>query len=72
MSGWQDIETAPKDGTNILLFVPYGNQVLISRWTRFSQMQGQWAWSDFKTGPLPYDPTHWMPLPPPPGGGGET
>lgn len=58
---WQPIETAPKDGTNIIANVPgfgMGKMVLFwmdSRWRESAQMLG-----------LKVEPTHWMPLPQPP------
>lgn len=62
---WQDIETAPKDGTRILAIWRYrpedphagsaSHEVV--RWC------GWWDSSDGLTRP---EPTHWMPLPPPP------
>ena len=71
---WQPIETAPKDGTNILI---YGNwttdmkgamneekEILIAHW-----VYDEW----FVEGSEMYAPTvtnatHWMPLPEPPNG----
>jgi hypothetical protein len=61
---WQPIETAPKDGTDVLLWVPDG--------TYFSlMMTGSYegedmGWCDNARGSPGFDPTHWMPLPPPP------
>lgn len=72
-SGCQPIETAPKDGKSILLWIGHPN-------ARFSAdpIQDGWAgwcrgrWSDFNGGGWTWDgfvgtPTHWQPLPPPPG-----
>lgn len=72
MTEWQDIRTAPKDGTEILLFIDgfYPKRV-IARWYG--------PWSNWMVGAFPNDPareeyhrigakvpTHWMPLPEPP------
>jgi hypothetical protein len=54
--GWQPIETAPKDGTYVLLATPRG-RIADGNFCNY----GVWSW--------PYvmvEPTHWMPLPPPP------
>lgn len=54
---WQPIETAPKDGTRVLLSTPTGKIADGA----FYQRYGVWSW--------PYvmaNPTHWMPLPAPP------
>lgn len=64
---WQPIETAPKDGTKILVCITYG-------------LDGGWEtiqWVDWQKGPfvwpiyqdridIPFPPTHWQPLPEPP------
>lgn len=55
---WQPIETAPKDGSFILLATPKG-RIADGFW---SPVYGVWSW--------PYvmvEPTHWMPLPGRPG-----
>lgn len=67
MSEWQDIITAPKDGTYVLLFTPSG---IVE--CSYDDFDG-WVQSSCRTS---YDghgevflidkPTHWMPLPTPP------
>lgn len=55
--GWQPIETAPKDGTLILLAIPQG--VVAASWQEWAP--GEW-W--FGSDIVDYDDaTHWMPLP---------
>lgn len=64
MSEWQPIETAPKDGRDILLWP--------TRWPRkkidlgfWNDGSGSWSLStDIEYSPQ--NPTHWMPLPEPP------
>ena len=62
---WQPIETAPKDGTLVLLsgfglpvwqgyWVGQVGRHAINGWTRFNSVDMEWK------------PTHWMPLPEPP------
>lgn len=57
--GWQTIETAPKDGTHILLFVDApeldGKCYEVGLWCEFEDDEPRWS-SDF-------DPSHWMCLP---------
>jgi hypothetical protein len=55
---WQPISTAPKDGTNILIFEADEGTVRISRW-RDDTIPTGWAGSDRA-------PSHWLPLPDPP------
>ena len=74
LTGWQPIETAPRDGTEILMT----NGVDVSSGQWFSEYGGTYdqegapngderdaGWMDWIGGMQP-DPTHWMPLPPPP------
>jgi hypothetical protein len=55
-SGWQLIETAPRDGTVVDVYCP--------TWGR---MPERW-WDDGHWVGTPHDftPTHWMPVPKPP------
>ena len=73
MSEWQPIETAPKDGTSILVY--FGTiGVRQVAWTEPSYADWEiWCVDDNKHGPYalrgysdegPRAPTHWMPLPP--------
>ena len=78
---WQDISTAPKDGTHIIVFNGDGdkrfytepNAIGIVKWDNngFTLSSGEnaiygWMAVDCCDGVTQYDPTHWMPLPPPP------
>ena len=54
---WRPIETAPKDGTSILLATPSGKAADGFWDARYNV----WAWPYVKV-----DPTHWKPLPIPP------
>lgn len=60
--GWRPIETAPKDGTNVLMYRD-GN-VKQAHWLADEQAWGSrrhgWKFSAWD------GPTHWMPIPPPP------
>ena len=72
---WQPIETAPKDGTEILAyFGPHTGVVQVSWNSPDYDGFKLWVVDDRKHGPYylrgysnPY-PTHWMPLPPAPEG----
>lgn len=63
MNAWQTIDSAPKDGTRVLVFRAKWAENMFVAW--FNTETGDWA-------PLlsPYiglrDVTHWMPLPEPP------
>ena len=68
VGGWEDISTAPKDGTNIDLWcrdVKTGESYHFpdSYWCRDRQ---QWHGCDEYIWPEVDVPTHWRPLPPPP------
>lgn len=75
MSDWQPIETAPKDGTRVLLFInrTYGEKFIL----------GHWDDNKYSKNPRPYwtndsqsaygivvtrenQPTHWIKIPEPP------
>lgn len=62
MSEWHPIETAPRDGTHILLWAPAWDAPSTG-WTYANDL-----WQDCPKGHhLPgRTPTHWMPLPFPP------
>ena len=81
MTEWQPIETAPRDGTAILLFIPDGytlcgltDGVVIGHWSAADlpadapEHDDNWYQLN-QDGGFPCDilPTHWMPLPEPPG-----
>lgn len=58
---WQPIETAPKDGTFILVAVPgdVKTHIMLVWWV------DGWCFDMTKT-PITGTPTHWQPLPKPP------
>lgn len=59
-TGWRPIDTAPKDGQDVLLNYE-GRVPVVAAWFR-----GGWAPMDLEGEHLPSIPTHWMPLPAPP------
>lgn len=63
---WQPIETAPRDGTEILVIDAtwFNAKINQSSWKndKFDKEHGGW-WDGFSTC---YRPTHWQPLPSPP------
>jgi hypothetical protein len=65
---WQTIETAPKDGTRILLFD--GADMYVAAWEDSSMSINEtknWVYAvvstDWNYYEVVYNPTHWMPLP---------
>lgn len=68
---WQPIETAPKDGTKILLGRfdgtgrEYDGRIRVD-WWRSRMGAGYTGFGHFN--PTYWPPTHWMPLPAPPDG----
>lgn len=80
-AGWQPIETAPKDGTQVLLcqatdaggnpIEPLGIFCQVAAWWQEEEdpnEPGEWiVYCSIPAEPkLFFDPTHWMPLPPNP------
>ena len=74
---WSPIETAPKDGTNVLLYYPgYSRKEWIGRYYKNEtyshgvltrKSEGWHNGADTLLGMVKEcDPTHWMPLPSPP------
>lgn len=65
---WQPIETAPLDGTLILIYCPGG--ISIAPWPPGPEMPRAKRIKMAKIGEWPdhhmWSPTHWMPLPEPP------
>jgi hypothetical protein len=57
---WQPIETAPKDGTEILAWVEVKQKRMVMS---FDRKWGAWISSP---GRYSYQPTRWTPLPPAP------
>lgn len=74
MTEWQTIDTAPRDGTQILLCQAYdieGTPIDALAWGLFVQVAAWWGeedeWIVYCSMPcdpaLHFEPTHWMPLP---------
>ena len=65
---WQDIATAPIDGTDILVCVTYNlsaDEWETKIWVDWQVPTERWPvyWGKID---VPFPPTHWMPLPSPP------
>jgi hypothetical protein len=63
---WRPIETAPKDGTAVLLFRQLDGSDgywLVGWW---QEADAGWFWGSHKLLREAMAPTHWMPLPTPP------
>lgn len=64
--GWQPIETAPRDGTRVLL--AHDEWVGAGAWCKEGNGNGPF-WTDYSVASWPYEeyaeiaPSHWMPLP---------
>ena len=70
MSDWQPIETAPKDGTEVLLAIPTYGVGPTFEFAVGGFFNGAWFGEEddaYDADEAAYqDPTHWMPLPEPP------
>lgn len=69
MAEWQPIETAPRDGTDILVVWNAGGIQMVVGWDEDAEatINGRWAWATLD-GPNYHENafSHWMPLPEPP------
>ena len=69
---WRPIETAPKDGTRVLLAEPFegGFEMSVGWWRSYINDSDDAGWMDGTVQNWAYEentilqPTHWMPLPP--------
>lgn len=59
---WRPIETAPKDGTLVIIYDPRSHRAYACGFEFGIWQTGVWD----SRGPV--SPTHWLPLPPPPEG----
>lgn len=70
MSEWQDIETAPKDGTWILGWPLWSTEDREGKYHKRSgeikYVEGAGYWFTMQQTMPAWSPTHWMPLPEPP------
>ncbi|HEU4635425.1 MAG TPA: DUF551 domain-containing protein [Edaphobacter sp.] len=77
MSDWQPIETAPKDGTRVLVCYGSKPRVIVAYWQSEPSLwerEDVPCWAVFEPeDPFysvylldEYEPTHWQPLPKPP------
>jgi hypothetical protein len=69
-SYWQPIETAPKDGTPVLIYEPgtppqMGLQMVVAHYDGHWGPEHRWR-GTYGDGDASWNPTHWMPLPPRP------
>lgn len=82
MNRWKPIETAPRDGTAVLVMSDdwpgtssgraeecCGHNTYVAEWWS-EENNGHGAWICYMSSPCepecPVEPTHWMPLPDPP------
>lgn len=65
MIDWQPIETAPKDGTFILIYFPTDHTINIVQWSEKEKHMGKGTWKirDSDSYYYHWRPTHWMLLP---------
>jgi len=65
---WQPIETAPKDGTEILVWCAQFKCAVVVAWTVsvWVPCGGAWVGEENRSDTTEWPATHWMPLPEPP------
>jgi hypothetical protein len=68
MSAWKTIDTAPKDGTDILGLFFEGGFCQVISYEEPTKARSEFCWVVMDGATYHRDAfTHWMPLPPPPG-----
>lgn len=62
---WRTIDSAPRDGTRVLVYAP-GHLLMLASFEAWKTIHaaGPWWWSNGSI--ITPEPTHWMPLPSPP------
>ncbi len=61
---WRTIESAPKDGTHMLMLQ---DGYISEAWWRLDVFEKEYEWGGSSWSYAPWkQPTHWQPLPPPP------
>ena len=65
-SQWRPIETAPKDGTEVLMVFVFEDDETLHRVVRWDGSE-MWPWRDEYTGYREGEAKGWLPLPPAPG-----
>jgi hypothetical protein len=71
---WQDISTAPKDGTEVLIYQAgqhFGYDYAIGKFSARWDGDQEGGWCNRNSASRYNTPTHWMPLPSPPRYGGR-
>ena len=76
MPGWQPIETAPKDGSAVMIYGPQAGEIsgpsdlpciCLASWTGQGDYEGfEWSTLDGDYYTVWVKPTHWQPMPAPP------
>jgi hypothetical protein len=71
MTDWQPIETAPRDGTSVLVYPPLwnGRSCSVAHYDNDEHAKPFWKRDDDmgrSTFSRAVPPTHWMPIPTPP------
>lgn len=61
MSEWQPIETAPKDGTRILVYGKTWPEIAVAEWRPTCILPEAWVLHPYCESDA--EPSHWMPLP---------
>ncbi len=79
-TGWQPIETAPRDGTKVMIWLVRQETIAWARWKDANDCYGiptnpvRWEWQEGSVvSSVPDRPgavSHWAPLEPPPPTGG--